>query len=93
MGSVHNAQHGKDDTGEIVAVLLLEVVEARDLHDDRGVGKYRGRRNNLDLVTDCKVILRLPRFHNAVELRQRVAAVVVRVVAVQVVEVGCYGVR
>ena len=93
MGSVHNAQHGKDDTGEIVAVLLLEVVEARDLHDDRGVGKYRGRRNNLDLVTDCKVILRLPRLHNAVELRQRVAAVVVRVVAVQVVEVGCYGVR
>ena len=93
MGSIHDAQHGKDDTGEIVAVLLLEVVEACDLHDDRGVGKYRGRRNNLDLVTDCKVILRLPRFHNAVELRQRVTAVVVRVVAVQVVEVGCYGVR
>ena len=93
MVGVHNTQHGKDDTGEIVAVLLLEVVEARDLHDDRGVGKDRGRRNNLDLVTDCKVILRLPRFHNAVELRQRVAAVVVRVVAVQVVEVGCYGVR
>ena len=93
MGSIHDAQHGKDDTDEIVAVLLLEVVEACDLHDDRGVGKYRGRRNNLDLVTDCKVILRLPSFHNAVELRQRVAAVVVRVVAVQVIEVSRYGVR
>ena len=93
MVGVHNTQHGKDDTGEIVAVLLLEVVEARDLHDDRGVGKDRGRRNNLDLVTDCKVVLRLACLHDAVELRQRVAAVVVRVVAVQVVEVGRYGVR
>ena len=93
MDGVHNAQHGKDDTGEIVAVLLLEVVEVCDLHDDRGVGKDRGRRNNLDLVTDREVVLRLARLHDAVELRQCVAAVIVRVVAVQVVEVGCYGVR
>ena len=93
MGSIHDAQHGKDDTGEIVAVLLLEVVEARDLHDDRGVGKDRGRRNNLDLVPNCEVVLCLARLHDAVELRQRVAAVVVRVVAVQVIEVSRYGVR
>ena len=93
MGSIHNAQHGKDDTGEIVTAHLLEVVEARDLHDDRGIGKDRSRRNNLDLVTDCEVVLRLARLHDAIELRQRVAAVVVRVVAVQVIEVSCYGVR
>ena len=93
MGSVHNAQHGKDDTGEFVAVLLLEVVEARNLHDDRGVGKDRGRRNNLDFVTDREVVLRLARLHDAVELRQRVAAVVAVIVTVQVIEVGRYGVR
>ena len=93
MVGVHNTQHGKDDTGEIVAVLLLEVVEARDLHDNRGVGKDRGRRNNLDLVTDCEVVLRLSRLHDAVELRQRVAAIVATIVAVQVVEVSRYSVR